>query len=102
MNGLAKYQGVRLSTITRNTTKSRNRARTMLIYGAILTLVVLFFVKVSLASNNPERKAIQEVLDQQIAAWNRGDIDGFMAGYWKSPDMVYIGNEKIVDRKSVV
>ena len=28
----------------------------------------------------------------QVAAWNRGDLDGFMAGYWKSPDLVFFSN----------
>ena len=35
-------------------------------------------------------KDIQAVLDAQIAAWNKGDIDGYMAGYWHSPDMEYV------------
>ena len=42
------------------------------------------------------RKEIQVVLDKQIAAWNRGDIDGFMAGYWNSLDLVYLSNQKVV------
>lgn len=24
------------------------------------------------------------VLDRQVVAWNRGDVEGFMQGYWKS------------------
>ena len=28
----------------------------------------------------------------QVEAWNRGDLDGFMAGYWKSPDLVFFSN----------
>jgi hypothetical protein len=39
---------------------------------------------------------IQVVLDKQVAAWNRGDIPGFMAGYWNSPDLIYLGNHKVV------
>jgi beta-aspartyl-peptidase (threonine type) len=39
---------------------------------------------------------IQEVLDAQVAAWNRGDIDGFLSGYWNSPDFVYVGNKRVV------
>jgi uncharacterized protein (TIGR02246 family) len=39
---------------------------------------------------------IQAVLDRQIGAWNRGDVEGFMAGYWQSPDLVYVANNKIV------
>jgi len=29
------------------------------------------------------------VLDAQVVAWNRGDLEGFMAGYWNSPDLVF-------------
>ena len=35
------------------------------------------------------RPAMQKVLDDQVAAWNRGDIEAFMDGYWESPDLVF-------------
>jgi ketosteroid isomerase-like protein len=35
------------------------------------------------------REAIRKVLDDQAAAWNRGDIDGFMLGYWNSPELIF-------------
>jgi len=47
------------------------------------------------ASSNELRESIQAVLDAQIVAWNRGDIEGFMAGYWNSPDFIYIGNKQV-------
>jgi beta-aspartyl-peptidase (threonine type) len=28
----------------------------------------------------------------QVEAWNRGDLEGFMAGYWESPDLVFFSN----------
>jgi hypothetical protein len=28
--------------------------------------------------------AVRALLDDQVAAWNRGDVEGFMAGYWQS------------------
>lgn len=34
-----------------------------------------------------DEAAIRVVLERQVAAWNRGDIPGFMAGYWRSPDL---------------
>jgi ketosteroid isomerase-like protein len=37
------------------------------------------------------RRAIAQVLTTQTAAWNRGDIPGFMAGYWHSDSLVFIG-----------
>jgi len=34
-------------------------------------------------------QAIRGVLAAQSAAWNRGDLEGFMAGYVRSPDLVF-------------
>src|ERR1700675_2868995 len=39
---------------------------------------------------------IREVLDMQTAAWNRGDIDAFMTGYWKSEQTEFIGASGVV------
>ncbi len=33
--------------------------------------------------------AIRKVLADQQAAWNRHDLDGFMAGYWNSPELTF-------------
>jgi len=35
---------------------------------------------------------VKAVWDAQAAAWNRGDLEAFMAGYWKSPDLVFFTN----------
>jgi beta-aspartyl-peptidase (threonine type) len=34
-------------------------------------------------------EAVRAVLDRQVADWNRGDLDGFLTGYWKSPKVVF-------------
>jgi ketosteroid isomerase-like protein len=34
---------------------------------------------------------IRAVLEQQAEAWNRGDIEAFMAGYWKSEETEFVG-----------
>jgi ketosteroid isomerase-like protein len=46
-------------------------------------------------SHDP-KTAIQAVLDDQIVAWNHGDLEGFMIGYWNSPDLVYLSNKQVV------
>ena len=33
--------------------------------------------------------AIKQVLNDQVAAWNKGDLEGFMQGYWKSPELTF-------------
>lgn len=35
--------------------------------------------------------AIRQVMAEQQAAWNRGDIDGFMQGYKDAPDTTFVG-----------
>jgi ketosteroid isomerase-like protein len=35
------------------------------------------------------RAAIRKVMENQQAAWNRQDLEEFMAGYWKSPDLTF-------------
>lgn len=34
---------------------------------------------------------IRAVLDTQVAAWNRGDIDAFMKYYWRSDKTLFVG-----------
>lgn len=40
-------------------------------------------------------REIQAVLESQEAAWNRGDVNGFMQGYWNSPFLTFSSGGKI-------
>ena len=33
--------------------------------------------------------AVRRLLDAQVVAWNRGDLEGFMRGYWKSDSLTF-------------
>ena len=35
---------------------------------------------------------IQERMSAQEAAWNEGDLEGFMAPYWKSDSLLFVGS----------
>lgn len=39
---------------------------------------------------------VKDVLTRQMEAWNRGDIDSFMTGYLKSPEISYTSAGTIV------
>ena len=39
---------------------------------------------------------VSAVLSAQVAAWNRGDLAGFMAGYWNDDGLCYISGGKSV------
>jgi hypothetical protein len=45
-----------------------------------------------LVAAGPEQE-IRGGLDAQVAAWNRGDIPGFMEGYDKSESTTFVGTE---------
>ncbi len=42
-----------------------------------------------------QAKGVREVLDSQVAAWNKGDLKDFMAGYWKSEKLTFFSGDKI-------
>jgi len=46
------------------------------------------------------RQAIQSVLDRQTAAWNEGNIEGFMAHYWKSDELTFVSSHQERDPKT--
>jgi ketosteroid isomerase-like protein len=52
-------------------------------------LLFLFLVSVPWAYSQNGVQDIRLVLDQQAAAWNNGDIDGYMQGYWKSDSLLF-------------
>ena len=39
-----------------------------------------------------DKEAILTVIDNQQTAWNNGNIDGFMQGYWKSDSLLFVGS----------
>lgn len=41
------------------------------------------------APRYPAEQQIRTVLDRQSDAWNRGDVEGFMDGYWPSADLTF-------------
>ena len=40
-------------------------------------------------------EAIRDLLSAQTAAWNRGDIEGFMQGYWHSDETTFSGSSGV-------
>jgi uncharacterized protein (TIGR02246 family) len=42
-----------------------------------------------------DRGAIHAVLSAQQAAWNRGDVDAFLVGYWHSPELTFSGSNGV-------
>ena len=56
------------------------------------------FVSIAGADKKTDKAAadVRAVLDAQVAAWNRGDVDGFMAGYEKSDQIVFVSGDSVM------
>ena len=36
---------------------------------------------------------LRKVLDEQVVAWNKGDLVGFMKGYWNSKELTFVSGK---------
>ena len=64
--------------------------------GIMVPIIFLLSCTTSIknnTSNVANESAIKEVLSQQVNAWNQGDLNAFMQGYWKSDSLLFIGSK---------
>lgn len=57
-------------------------------------LLVLFLLTAAVFGQAPS--GLRQMLDDQTAAWNRGDLQGFMKGYWHSSDVTFFSGDTII------
>lgn len=62
---------------------------------AVFITAFLFFTGLKIYSQNQGVEVITQLMMKQEAAWNKGDIDGFMEHYWKSDSLKFIGKSGI-------
>lgn len=58
-------------------------------------LSVCLLLAVSVGAQSNDETAIRQLLDRQTTAWNRGDIDRFMDGYWENDSLMFIGKSGV-------
>ena len=56
-------------------------------------IAVLAISSVGQTESDPTA-AIRRVLSDQQDAWNRQDLEGFMAGYWNSPELTFFSGAR--------
>ena len=59
---------------------------------AAISMIFLLAPSVAKAQNEADTE-IRRVLAKQQAAWNRGQIDSFMVGYWQNDSLLFIGKK---------
>jgi beta-aspartyl-peptidase (threonine type) len=64
--------------------------------STIILLALLCSLVVFAQTKDEKAKAeIRKVMDAQATAWNRGSIEGFMQGYWNSPQLTFVSGANV-------
>src|ERR1700752_354177 len=61
----------------------------------IFFLLVTTQIMAQAQSNVKQEAAIRAVLEAQKEAWNKGDIDGYMDGYERSENTVFVSGDSV-------
>ena len=71
-------------------------------FGAAMLMAILTTGATELAVDAQESEkreadhaAIQKILNEQQTAWNRGDVNTFLEGYWRSPELTFSGSSGV-------
>ncbi len=62
--------------------------------GGLLVVQGQVFAKPA-EERKADREAISAVLIAQQTAWNRGEVDTFLEGYWRSPELTFSGSSGV-------
>src|ERR1700678_816957 len=65
--------------------------RLALLVVLIAATFLAALTKFARAAESSDESQIRQLLQMQTDAWNRGDIDSFMTGYWKSDETAFVG-----------
>ena len=60
-----------------------------------LLFIVLILITGNVFAQSKDETAIHTAMNEQLAAWNAGDIDRFMGTYWKDDSLMFIGKSGV-------
>src|SRR5690242_12423160 len=61
----------------------------------LLLLFLAFFLTKHTLAQDKDDQTIRKVLSDQTIAWNRGNIEDFMKGYWNNDSLMFIGQRGV-------
>lgn len=62
---------------------------------ALKLFCILLFISGSIFAQSADEKAIREILNEQTTAWNKGDLNEFMGGYWNNDSLTFVGKNGV-------
>ncbi|WP_343533613.1 nuclear transport factor 2 family protein [Pedobacter sp.] len=63
----------------------------MKMIGKIIWVLLLACSTTVMAQTARDKTDILKVLENQRQGWNKGDMDAYMQGYWKSDSLLFVG-----------
>lgn len=62
---------------------------------SVVAILILGLISSLVQAQTGDEKAIHSLLAKQVEAWNRGNIEEFMQGYWKNDSLMFIGKSGV-------
>ena len=63
--------------------------------GFVILFTVIIFFSNTVSAQSKDAMAIRNAMNEQLAAWNAGDIDRFMGTYWSDDSLMFIGKSGV-------
>ena len=61
----------------------------------IIALLSFTIFSLTLSAQSKDVKAIRQLLSNQSVAWNNGDLEGYMKGYWDNDSLMFVGKNGV-------
>lgn len=61
----------------------------------IILWALSFSISFSAIAQSADKKEILSILEKQTTAWNQGNIERFMEGYWKNDSLMFVGQSGV-------
>lgn len=66
-----------------------------ILYACLLIFVGLSCSFAQSKADEKIKSDIRAVMDTQVTDWNSGSVEGFMKGYWNSPDLTFVSGTNV-------
>ncbi len=57
----------------------------------IILFILFLVINTSIFAQNKQKNVILQIMNEQEKAWNNGNLQKFMDGYWKNDSLKFIG-----------
>lgn len=61
----------------------------------LIAACIIYFLPVAALAQSTDEKAIRQLLSEQTEAWNKGNIEEFMKGYWENDSLMFVGKNGV-------